>query len=98
MSSSSDDSVVLTYWYMKNLQKRKRKWWIHPYITKNKNRRAFIAAKELKKHEKKFQAYYRMSRKLFIELVQMVRPYLQKKDTNYRKSISVEERLLITLR
>lgn len=98
MSSSSGESVVLAYWYIKNVQKKKRKWWTHPYITKNTNRRAFITAQELKKDEKKFQSYYRMSRHLFVELVKTVQPYIQRKDTNYRKSISVEERLLITLR
>jgi hypothetical protein len=34
----------------KNVHKKKSKWWTHPYITKNTNRRAFRAAQELKKN------------------------------------------------
>jgi hypothetical protein len=79
MSSNSDKSVVPAYWYIKNVHKKRCKWLTHPYMTKDANRRAFIAAQELKKDEKKFQSYYRMSRHLFIELVEIVRLYIKKR-------------------
>lgn len=90
------------YWYLRYRKKsrktKKRKWWVHPFIATNQKNRMFIAAKELDKHPVKFKLFYRMSKKLFLELVEKVRPHVEKKDTNFRKSVSVEERLLITLR
>jgi len=71
---------------------------MHPYIKNNRNRNVFVAAKELLKDDRKFHSFYRMSKEGFSEVAEKVRPYIQKQDTNFRRSVSVEERLLITLR
>lgn len=42
--------------------------------------------------------YTRMTAENFDYLVHLVTPYIQKEDTNYRKSISPAERLAVTLR
>lgn len=49
-------------------------------------------------YPEKFKDFYRMSQGSFKILSELVRPNLEKRDTNFRLAISVEERLLITLR
>lgn len=90
-------NVVVAYWYLRRLQRR-REFWVHPFIRENQSRSAFALARELEKDEEKFKGFYRMSRELFKELVGKLSPVIRKKDTNRRRCISVEERLLITLR
>jgi hypothetical protein len=43
--SSDEDDIVVMWWFIN--RKKRRAHWVHPYISKNFNRRAFIAAKEL---------------------------------------------------
>lgn len=89
--------VVIAYYYYKK-KKKERKYWVTPYISNNINRGAFVCAKELGYDEDKFKSFYRMSKESFRLLVQFVRPEIMKQDTHYRCCITVEERLLITLR
>lgn len=96
MSSSEEEVVVLAYY--RRRRKGRRRFWVHPYITENQNRGAFICARELEYHDDKFKSMYRMSKDSFNLLSNMVRPYISKRDTNYRNCVSVEERVLITLR
>lgn len=51
---------------------------------------------DLLNDEKKFFKYFRMSADKFFELVELL--LLEKKDTNYRKSVSPAERLAVTLK
>ena len=48
--------------------------------------------------ESDYKNYYRMNEQLFIELLKKITPYLTRKDTVMRDSLSVEERLALTLR
>jgi len=48
-------------------------------------------------YPEKFKDFYRMSQGSFKILSELVRPNLEKRDTNFQLAISVEERLLITL-
>lgn len=103
MSSSEEDSSeeedMLVYLYLRNRRRRRRrKYWVHPYIRRNKRRRLFIAARELRQNDGKFHAFYRMSKESFQELLRVVAPFLHKQNTVMRECISAEERLLITLR
>lgn len=52
------------------------------------------ATKELSKYDIKFKQLYRISKELFSDLVKNT--YIE--DTNFRKRIKMEERLLIILR
>jgi hypothetical protein len=97
MSSKEDDDVTM-YWYLRRNTAKRRKWWMHPCIKNNRNQNVFVAAKELLKDGQKFHSFYRMSKESFLEIDEKVRPYIQKQDTNFRRSINVEERLLIMLR
>lgn len=45
-----------------------------------------------------FYDYYKVNYEKFEILVNLLRPHIQKHNTNYRPSISVEERLTICLR
>lgn len=96
MSSSSEDELAVVSYLLR--KKRKRKFWVHPYISNNARRGAFNCAKELMYDEKRFQSFYRMSKESFWILVSTTGPAIQKRDTHYRRCVSVEERLLITLR
>lgn len=101
MSSTDEDLMVLLLLINNNndSQKRKRKYWVHPYLKKNVDTLGtFSVAKELSLYPEKFQTFYRTTQKSFEILSELVRPMLQKKDTHFRKAITVEERLLITLR
>ncbi|CAI6358956.1 unnamed protein product [Macrosiphum euphorbiae] len=99
MSSSDEDMLMILLVNNMNKNKKKRKYWVHPFIKNNANTLGtFSVTKELAMYPEKFKNFYRMSQESFNVLSDMVRTKLQKKDTNFRLSISVEERLLITLR
>ncbi|XP_066999876.2 putative nuclease HARBI1 [Anabrus simplex] len=96
MASSSEDDVLLYMW-LKLRNKRKRKW-IHDFNMSCAQHGAYTLAHDLLKDPVKFQSYYRMYPESYTELLQKISPLLRKQDTNYRKAISPDEKLLITLR
>lgn len=98
MSSDEEDLLLLNYLHHRKKKKKHRKFWVHPYIHKNINRRLFIAVKELSEDDSKFQTFYRMSKNTFNDLVLIVGPAIQKQNTNMRECISAKERIMITLR
>ena len=53
---------------------------------------------QIKHDEKKFYQYTRMKKRTIDIILEAVSPHLQKQTTNFRKPISPEERLVITLR
>lgn len=97
-NSSSDEDDVIDYYQYRRLRRVQRKHWIHPYITRNVNTRLFVAAKEFSQTDRKFIAFYKMSKESYRELVRMVGPFIEKMDTNMRECVPAEERILITLR
>lgn len=77
---------------------RKRKWWVKPWLV-NKDKNLKIVEEFLKcGDEKSYKNYLRMDEETFAKLLNMVKHKITKSDTNFRKSISPEEKLLITLR
>lgn len=99
MSSSEDDEFcIVSYWYRQRKIKKKRKYWIHPYIQNNINCRIFVAANELMQDDVKFQSFYRMKKESFNLLVEKVGPAIEKQDTHFRRCVCVRERLMIKLR
>lgn len=97
--SSSEDDVVVTYLYLKKRKRqRKRRFWIHPHYIRNVCYSTFIVSNELDQDPEKFHGYYRMNPETFTILVNIVEASIRKRDTNFRQAVSVEERLLITLR
>jgi len=95
---SSSDDVVVTYYYNYYRQRKIKRMWCHPYIEKNIHCRLFVAAKELKQSDSKFITFYRMTKESYQFLIDIVSPSIRQRDTVMRKSVSAEERILITLR
>jgi hypothetical protein len=80
-------------------RRRKREHWVHPYIAeKVSTYGTFAASRDLSMYPNKFKEMYRMSKESFHELCEYVGPFIEKKDTNYRNAIPVQERLLIFIR
>nr|CAH7716326.1 unnamed protein product [Callosobruchus chinensis] len=53
---------------------------------------------DLRVHPEIFFKYYRMSVASFDELLQLIRPHITYKDTNFRKATTATERLTVTIR
>ena len=97
-NSDSDEEDIIDYYQYRRLRRVQREHWVHPYIRKNVNCRLFVASKELAQTDRKFIAFYRMSKESFLELARMVGPFVEKMDTNMRECVPARERILITLR
>nr|CAH7719683.1 unnamed protein product [Callosobruchus chinensis] len=52
----------------------------------------------LRAHPENFFKYYQMSLASFDELLQLIRPHITYKDTNFRKAIPAAERHTVTIR
>lgn len=97
--SSSDESVLAVVNLINiNKNRSKRRHWIHPYWKHRQSYGGFNVFRELHKYPEKFQCFYRMKEETFQLLFTKLRPAISKKDTNYRRAVPPEERLLITLR
>ena len=76
-----------------------RELWVHPFChdacTKGE---FFLMYPDLRKYLAKFFRTYRMSIRQFDNLLHLLTPVISKQINNYCKSISAEERLVITLR
>ena len=76
-----------------------RELWVHPYCREACTKgEFFLMYPDLRKYPEKFFRTYRMSIRQFDNLLHLVRPVIEKQINNYRKTISAEERLVITLR
>lgn len=81
------------------LTPRHRRYWVHPFHCVNDGFERFNAFySSIRQYPIKFFQFYRMSIKSYDELLEVLRPYISKKSTAIRSSISAEERLTITLR
>ncbi|XP_066945794.1 uncharacterized protein [Macrobrachium rosenbergii] len=77
----------------------RRKHWIHPFKAERETSKRFEKFHEnIRKCDERFFEYYRMSKASFDELLEVLRPRISKRNTKFRRSISPEERLTITLR
>lgn len=95
--SSSEEEDIAFYMYLR-LRRRRKRFWRHPYIERNINCRLFVAAQELILNDERFQSMYRMTKRTFQELVELLTPAISRQNTNMRECISADERILITLR
>jgi hypothetical protein len=92
-------AVALALTLMRKYVRRKRRWWIHPI---NQQRMHFgefhHLVKELRFDEERFFTYFRMTPKAYDELINKIGPAINRKDTNYREAVSMQQRLAVTLR
>jgi len=94
-SDDSDDEVLLLYAVV---NKRERKW-VHEVNMKRREYGEFHhLMKQLRQNEVKFIEYFRMSSNQFEQLLSLIKDDIEKKEVNYRESISAEERLSLCLR
>ncbi|XP_069818349.1 uncharacterized protein [Dendropsophus ebraccatus] len=79
--------------------RRHRQYWVHPILQAHDHAGVFNNLyHDLRRYEEKFQAFCRLSVAQFDNLLQIIAVDLTFQDTQMRKAISAEERLLITLR
>lgn len=95
--SSSDEDVIACYMYLR-LRRKRKKYWVHPYVAKNISCRLYKAAQQLSQDDVKFRAMYRMSKQSYRELLCLIAPIIAKQNTTFRECVSAEESLLIILR
>lgn len=95
-----EEVIAVYYIYDRYIKKKKKKkYWIHPFLqTRDETRHFEICFEDLKKYEDKFLGYMIMSFKSFEELLSVLRTFITKEDTRFRKSIKPEEKLTIVLR
>lgn len=92
-SESEIDDLVLG-----ELQKkRKHRFWIENHI-KFRNKHGEYKTLFMTLSDEKFENYYRLSRKDFQIIHEMIKSKIEKRNTNYRESISTAERLDIAIR
>lgn len=77
--------------------KRKRKW-VKTWLRKRHTYTHVNLLKELQLEPDDYRNYLRMPEEVYMELLDLVTPHIQKEDTVMRQSISPHERLSSTLR
>ncbi|KAB0803165.1 hypothetical protein PPYR_00135 [Photinus pyralis] len=101
-SDSSDEELMVVVSALEaeeNEKKRKRKMWVHPINMKRSTLGEFHHLfQDLQRDEIKFFQYFRMSAPKFAECVNLLESQLTLENTTFRKAISKEERLAVTLR
>ena len=76
-----------------------RELWVHPFCWEATAKgEFFLMYPDLRKYPAKFFRTYRMTVCQFDNLLHLLTPVISKQINNYRKSISAEEWLVITLR
>ena len=91
-------ACVLVLLYV-NRRRRNRKR-TKPYISRNPTLGAYntLVQELCAEDAAAFKNFLRMNQTCFNELLEMVKPQLEKQDTNMRKSIPAGEKLALTLR
>ena len=90
---------LLFIYYMLQLQMVNREIWIHPLHEDRSRKGEFFMLYCVQRYFKdKFFENYQMSVAQFDDILHKITPLIKKKDTNFRKAITLEEKLSITLR
>lgn len=83
----------------KQNKKQKRRWWITQLFKNRDEHGGLNLINDLLFQESgQFENFVRMAYSDFKYLVSLIRPQVEKQTTHWRKPISVEERLAVTLR
>lgn len=97
--SSSSSSTLETISIYLLSRKRKRNIWVRPIFLERENVGEFFTlVPQLKNDLEKYRNYYRMSQECFNLILEAIRPLFVIGHTNFRKTISLEERLTVTVR
>lgn len=77
----------------------KRDHWVHPInLQRDSLGEYHHLIPQLLDDEDRYRSYYRMSPETFTTLMDILRPVLTKTETSFRRPISAEERMTVTLR
>lgn len=82
----------------KHKRKRNREIWVQLILQYKHEGDFYTLLPKIRSQEKCFYKYFRMSRRSFEELTDILKNKICRQDTIMRKSISAEERIAITLR
>ncbi|GBP60237.1 hypothetical protein EVAR_44612_1 [Eumeta japonica] len=97
-----DNDVIAVLGLILATKKRKRRKgrieWCKHWLLKSKQFSHVNLMNELKFTLKDYKNYLRMDEKLYLKLLSLVTPVIQRQDTVMRKAISAHERLSVTLR
>lgn len=75
---------------------RKHRFWITNHIKCHSHSKYAKLFQEF--DDESFQKYYRVRRNNFYELHDIIKPYIQKQDPNYRRAVGTEEKLAVCLK
>lgn len=99
MDSDEESLLLVLLLRRRRRRRRRRSLWMHPITSDRLSTGQYhTIINELKADAEKFFNYCRMSKSTFEELNSILKNHIERADTNMRKSISPEERLMITLR
>lgn len=92
-------AIILAFSVPNKRVSRKRKRWVKQWISKRRQYTHLNVINEVQLSDPKdFNNYFRMNIDIYNQLLCMVAPFIAKKNTNMRESISANERLAVTLR
>lgn len=84
---------------MYHMRKGLRAYWVHPMNRLRLDKGEFYTFYPEARHfHEKFFRNYRMSVQQFDHLLQLIVPRIQGQDMNFRAAISLEQKLVVTLR
>ena len=87
------------YFMLMQLQMVSREVWIHPLNEDRSRKGEFFTLYVDQRHfPDKFFENYRMTMQQFDEILHKIVPLIKKKNSNFRKAITREEKLSLTLR
>lgn len=105
MSGSEEDILLATasVCAVQIIEKRKkrycnRRWWCKEWLLKRSTYSHINLLEELRLYPDDWRNYLRMDENSYLELLNLVAPFIRRKDTNMRNAISPHERLSATLR
>lgn len=91
--------VILIALLLSDNDTNKRRFWVKRWLRERRKFSHLQLLKVVKRSSKEdFQNYLRMNEQCFKILLNLVKPFITKKNTSMRNAISAEERLIATLR
>lgn len=94
--------MIAAFWFMLHLRKQRyrQRIWQRAWIGRRSSYGAYdTLMKELREEDQQsFINFLRLKPVMFDDLLQLVTPYIQRQDTQFRKAISPGMRLAVTLR
>ncbi|GFO01532.1 hypothetical protein PoB_002803700 [Plakobranchus ocellatus] len=98
MALTRKRKIFLLWWDRRKALESKRRHWIHPICKDRGALGEFNLLPQILADDEKCLEYFRMTPTTFQSLLGLCASGLKKQNTNWRKSITPKERLVVTLR